>query len=96
VAVAATGGQQDVPVSPVASAGTVRSGSGIQRLLPVIDDLTGDSNERSATLGPLRSPHDGSRILKEQASLSVALAAVMAHSRAVELARRPKQSIYVG
>jgi hypothetical protein len=42
----------------------------------------------------------GSRLVKEskhsRRHIDGAVAAVMAHSRAVELARRPKPSIYVG
>jgi phage terminase large subunit-like protein len=48
----------------------------------------------------LRTDSRGSRIVKEQARsarrIDLAVAAVMAHSRAVELARQPKPSIYVG
>jgi phage terminase large subunit-like protein len=48
----------------------------------------------------LRTDSRGARIVKEskhsKRRIDLAVAAVMAHSRAVELARRPAPSIYVG
>jgi phage terminase large subunit-like protein len=48
----------------------------------------------------LRVDTRGSRLVKEskhsKRRIDLAVAAVMAHSRAVELARRPAPSIYVG
>jgi len=47
-----------------------------------------------------RTDSRGSRVVKDQTHsarrVDLAVAAIMAHSRAVELARRPVPSIYVG